>query len=222
MRSDSPSSPKAADLAHRILEAARHRLFTLGIRALTMDDLARDLGVSKKTLYVHFPGKEAIANKIVDFFGRNMRARFDAILDDNSLSFADKMCAISDTIGSAVSKINPAMLRELQTQAPGIYDRIDELRKKNIPYVFGRILREGQQAGHVRADLDVEFATQFWLQAMRGMMHPDILDQTGLQPRQVLEKAIPLFFNGVLTPEGRREFGRHASYCFDKQHPTMG
>lgn len=208
----------APNLAQRILEAARNRIFRAGLRALTMDELAGDLGISKKTLYVHFPGKGAIAEKIVEFIGRTMRKRFDEILDNTALSFSEKMCAISETIGNTLAKINPVMLRDLQRDTPALYQKIDELRQKNIPYVFGRLLREGQAAGQVRPDLDVDFATQFWLQAMRGLIHPDALDRLQLAPRQVLEKAIPLFFSGVLTPDGRKAFNRHAGTCFNQSH----
>lgn len=203
-----------SELAQRILEAARDRIFRSGLRALTMDDLARDLGVSKKTLYVHFPSKEAIAEQIVDFIGRTMRARFDAIFDNTKLSFSEKMCAISEHIGSTLAKINPAMLRDFQQQAPALFKKIDELRQKNIPYVFGRLLREGQAAGLVRAEVDVTFASEFWLQAMRGLMHPDTLERTQLSPRQTLDKAIGVFLGGVLSPAGRKDYENHL-----KKHP---
>jgi AcrR family transcriptional regulator len=215
---DSSPLSAATELAQRILETARTRIFRSGLRALTMDDLASELGVSKKTLYLHFPSKEAIAEQIVDFIGRNMRSRFDAIFDDRKLTFSQKMCAITEIIGNTVAKINPAMLRDFQRHAPAVFQKIDELRQKNIPYVFGRILRDGQKAGLVRPDIDINFATEFWLQAIRGLMHPDTLERTQFTPRQIIDQAIPLFFQGLLTSDGRKEFSRHSSSCLG--HPT--
>jgi len=201
-------------LAKRILETARDRIFRAGLRALTMDDLSSELGISKKTLYVHFPSKEAIAEKIVELIGRTMRGRFDAILDDTTLSFSEKMCAISELIGNTLAKINPMLLRDLQRDTPLLYQKIDELRQKNIPYVFGRLLREGQSEGLVRADFDIPFATEFWLQAIRGLMHPETIERTQLSPKQTLNKAIALFLGGVLSPAGRKNYEKHL-----KQHP---
>jgi AcrR family transcriptional regulator len=68
----STSIPPAADAAapaRRILGVVRERLFTYGYNALTMDVLAHDLGMSKKTLYVHFPSKDAIIGAIIDEIG---------------------------------------------------------------------------------------------------------------------------------------------------------
>jgi len=210
MTADSPLSADS-ELAQRILATARDRCFRLGLRALTMDDLAHDLGVSKKTLYVHFPSKSAIAEQIVAFIGRTMRARFDAILDNPALPFAQKLCAVIDIVGNAIAKVSPAMLRDLQRDAPDLLRKIEELRQKNAPYVFGRLLREGRAAGFVRPAVDIAFATEFWLQAVRGLMHPDSLERTQLTPRQVLDRAVPLFFNGLLTPSGREDYAGHAA-----------
>jgi len=173
-----------------------------------MDDLAHDLGVSKKTLYAHFPSKEAIADTVVDFIAQTMRSRFDTILNDPKLSFAEKLCAVIETIRNKLSKISPAMLHDLQRFAPVVYQKVDELRKKNIPYVFGRLLRDGIEAGMVRPDLDVEFATEFWLQAIRGLVDPETLDRLQLTPRQIIDKSVPLFYGGLLTAKGRKEYER--------------
>ena len=58
---ESDDSPPA-----RILRAAREQLFTAGYNALTMDALAHELGMSKKTLYAHFAGKDAMIAVIID------------------------------------------------------------------------------------------------------------------------------------------------------------
>ena len=98
------------------------------------------------------------------------------------------------------------MLRELQRYAPRIHRKIDELRQKNIPYVFGRLFRAGIAEGAVRADLDPDFAAQFWLQAIRGLTHPDTLAATHLTPRQTFEQALALFSGGLLTSAGRKDY----------------
>ncbi|HVU23520.1 MAG TPA: helix-turn-helix domain-containing protein, partial [Opitutus sp.] len=63
-----PAPTPAADPRTRIVTAARVHLFTYGYSALTMDDLARELGMSKKTLYVHFPGKDALVEAVLGQF----------------------------------------------------------------------------------------------------------------------------------------------------------
>src|ERR1035437_2727022 len=73
--------------SRRILDAARVHLFTYGYSALTMDNLAAELGMSKKTLYVHFPSKDALVEALIVGFTGEIRASADALFGDKTLSF---------------------------------------------------------------------------------------------------------------------------------------
>ena len=198
--------PGEESVTARILATAGGQLFTYGYNALTMDDLAHELGMSKKTLYLHFPGKDAIIGTIIDGIGRTIRAELEAVLNDPDLTFVQKLRAVIDVVAPRLAQTSPAMLRELQRYAPGIHRKIDELRRKNIPYVFGRLFRAGIAEGAVRADLDPDFAAQFWLQAIRGLTHPDTLASTQLTPAQTFEQALRLFAGGLLTSTGRKDY----------------
>jgi len=188
----------------RILAAAQRHLFAYGYNALTMDDLAHELGMSKKTLYQHFPGKDAIISTVFDQIGRALRGEMDEILNNPRLRFAEKLRAVINVVVPRLALLTPAMTRELQRYAPVIFQKIDDLRQKNIPYVFGRLFRDGIAEGAVRADVDPDFAALFWLQAVRGLVHPDMIAATKLSPAQTLEKALELFTHGLLTPAGRK------------------
>ena len=214
----SPAASVASSPALRILDVARARLFAFGYSALTMEELAHDLGMSKKTLYVHFPGKDAIIGAIIDEIGATIRTRMDVVLSDPKLTFTQKLCALNEIVGSNLAKASPGMLHDLQRFAPALYQKIDEVRQRNVPSVFGRLIRAGIAEGMVRPDVDPDFAVEFWLQAMRGLTHPTVLDRTQLTPRQTLEKAINLFFGGLLTAAGHRDYENHLASC--EKHPA--
>ena len=201
-----PPAPETDAPDHRILAAARQQLFKYGYNALTMDDLAHELGMSKKTLYQHYSGKDAIIDLIIDGIGRTARTEMDAILNNPRLTFAQKLRAVVDVVAPRLALLSPAMMRELQRYAPKIFQKIDELRQNNIPYVFGRLFRAGIEEGAVRRDLDPDFAALFWLQAVRGLVHPDTLAVTQLTTQQTLHKALELFTGGLLTPAGRKDY----------------
>ena len=208
--SRSPRSSPAATLSRtRILEVARTLLLAYGFNALTMDDLARELGMSKKTLYVHFPSKNALAEAILDGIGKSIRTRLEAVLSHPEFTFAQKLCGVIDVVGSVLGKVSPATFRDLQRNAPHLYQKIEAIRQKNIPFVIGSLIRTGIAEGMVRPEIDPAFAAEFWLQAIRGLIQPDILDRTQLTPKQTLEKGIHLFFNGLLTPAGRKDYEHH-------------
>ena len=214
-----PNLPTAAAAppAHRILDAARVRLFSYGYSALTMDELAHDLGMSKKTLYVHFASKDAIIDAIIEEIGQAIRDRMDTVLGNPDLDFTQKMCALIEVVGSNLAKASPGMLHDLQRFAPQLYQKIDDLRSRNVPSVFGRLIRTGLAEGKVRPEIDPDFAVEFWLQAIRGLIHPAVLERTQLAPRQTLEQGMRLFFGGLLSPAGRKDYDKHLSSC-EKHH----
>jgi AcrR family transcriptional regulator len=209
--------PVAAPPARRILDAARARLFSYGYSALTMDELAHELGMSKKTLYVHFPSKDAIIDAIIEETGQAIRNRMYAVLGNPRLDFTQKLCAVIEVVGSNLAKASPGMLHDLQRFAPQLYQKIDDLRSRNAPLVLGRLIRTGLAEGKVRPGIDPDFAVEFWLQAVRGLMHPAVLERTQLTPRQTLERAIRLFFGGILSPGGRKDYDKHLTFC--ENHP---
>ena len=205
MPAPTPSHSAFSAPAQRIIAAARAHLFTYGYSALTMDELAAELGMSKKTLYVHFPSKDALVEAILLQFVGEVRTSADALFSDQSLSFTAKLHRFSEAMVQRFSRIGPHLLRDLQRSAPKIYRKIEEFRHHNIPHIFGQILRQGQAAGMVRADLDPKLAIEFWRPAIQNLMHPDTLVRLQLRPDQVFTQAITLFFGGLLTPAGRKE-----------------
>src|SRR5262245_57720232 len=86
---DSTGGADAA--ATRILQQARLHFFAHGYSGFTMDDLAAELGMSKKTLYVHFAGKDVIIAAIIDDLGREIRAETDTLIHNRNLNFAEKL-----------------------------------------------------------------------------------------------------------------------------------
>lgn len=202
---DSRSSPAIETPAERILREARVHFFAHGYSAFTMDDFASELGMSKKTLYVHFAGKDEILRAVIEQLGQEIRSDAEALLRNRSLNFSEKLRGFAEGMAQRLATLHPRTVRDLQRFAPHLHRLVDEMRQKNIPYVFGRFIEEGQLSGMVRPDLHTAFAVEFYLQAMQGLFQPATLERLQLAPREVCARAIDLFFSGLLTSTGRKE-----------------
>lgn len=190
----------------RIRQQARELLFARGYNALTMAELATELGMSKKTLYVHFAGKEPLLREVILEFGQEVRAGAEVILRDPNLSFAEKLHRFAESMVQRLSHLNPHLIRDLQRYAPELHGLTEKVRRENIPFIFGRLISDGQAAGMVRAEVDPAFATEFLLHAMQGLQLPSTLQRLNLAPQEVFRQAINLFFGGLLTPAGRKDY----------------
>lgn len=203
------TSDKKTAVRDRILLQARRHLFTFGYSASTMDKLAGELGMSKKTLYVHFPNKDAIITSTINKFAAGVRTEADEILLQLHVSFIEKLRGFALTMIERLSHIRPEILRDIQRAAPHIYQHIDEARSASISYTFGRFVEEGQISGAVRDDMNPTFAGQFYMHAMQGMLNPITLERLNLTPAQTFDQAIRIFYTGLLTPKGQKEYEKN-------------
>ena len=202
-----PPAATAADndTRARILRLDRAAFFSRGYSAVTMDELATELGMSKKTLYLHFTSKDAILRTIIQDLGEEIRAEANTLLGNRTLNFAEKLRGFAEGMAQRLQLLTPHTLRDLQRHAPALHELVNEMRQRNIPYVFGRFVEEGQISGMVRTDLNSAFAVEFYLQAIQGLLQPATLERLHLAPREICARAIDLFFGGLLTPAGRKE-----------------
>ena len=208
MTSRSPNFCRDPDqqARRRILAQARATFFADGYSQFTMDALAAELGMSKKTLYVHFSGKDEIIAALIDDLAAEIRADADALLRNRELNLAEKLRGFVETMVERLSALHPRTVRDLQRFAPKLYAKIEAVRGVNLPYIFGRFVEAGQAEGMVRATLPPGFAIEYFLHAMQGLMNPATLERLRLAPREVVPMAIDLFFGGLLTNAGRKEY----------------
>jgi AcrR family transcriptional regulator len=191
----------ADDVAGRILRIAFELLIRDRYSGLTMDALAFALGMSKKTIYAHFASKDAIVAALIEAIGATIRRRIGEVIAGAD-AFPQKLAAALAIVGSYFAFLSPSMLQDLHRFAPHLYAEIDKLKERNIPTLFAGILRFGVEQGMVRSDIDLVFITEFWVQTIKGVHEPASLARTGLTPKAAFDKALDLFFRGILTPQG--------------------
>jgi AcrR family transcriptional regulator len=201
-----PAAVLSPELRERILHQAQVHFFTYGYSSFTMDDLATELGMSKKTLYVYFPGKETIIRSVLDAFAAEVRQEADKLLADPVLGFTEKLRGFALGLTELLSRITPAVLRDLRRFAPALHRHVEQLRGRNILYVFGRFVEAGQTAGMVRDDVSPVFAGEFYLHAMQGIMQPATLSRLNLPTDVAVDRALRIFFGGLLTTAGHKEY----------------
>jgi AcrR family transcriptional regulator len=195
-----------ADTRLRILRQGRADFFAHGYTSFTMDALAAELGMSKKTLYVHFAGKDEIVGAVIDDLAAEIRADADALFRNRNLNLAEKLRGFAEGMVERMAGLNPRTVRDLQRFAPKLYAKVEEVRGTTLPYVFGRFVEDGRDAGLIRTTVPSGFAIEFFLQAMQGMMHPTTLERMRTSPRELIPTAIDLFFGGLLTSAGRKQY----------------
>ncbi len=187
----------------RIVATARRHFFAYGFRAVTMDDIAREIGMSKKTLYAHFPGKSALVEAVLLDKIRDIETDLKQISSGSSSDFLTTLHQLLVRVQMHLEEIQPPFLRDLRREAPEMFTLVETRRREMIHQYFGRLVGEGQAAGIIREDVPTELIVEILLGATQAIMNPEKLTELGLTPKNGFSAIITVIFRGVVTKMGR-------------------
>ena len=140
----------------RILRKAREMFLEAGFVHVTMDDVAYQLGMSKRTLYEHVRSKRELLREAMLQQVRIITTGVTAIAENPDLNPTDKLRQLVLFASETVPRPSRQFLLDMQRSAPELWGEIDRHRSEAVQQSFRRIFEEGQSRGLFRGDLDVE------------------------------------------------------------------
>lgn len=167
----------------RIVAAARRHFFSHGFRSVTMDDLAEELGMSKKTLYAHFSGKAALLEAVILDKGRDIEADLERIAADAEADFEASLQRMLACMQKHTDEIGSAFVRDMRRESPDVFAIVEKRRREVFERFFGRLFNEGRRAGFIRKDIPVKFILEVLLGATEAVLNPKKMAELELTPK---------------------------------------
>jgi AcrR family transcriptional regulator len=149
-----------AGRAEQLLHQAMTIFLRLGIRSVNMADLATEMGVSKKTLYVHFKDKNDLIQRCMNAHCDEME-RVISESENNQGNAIDSELMIIDFVHKVISKMHPSMLYDLRKYHPIAFDTINKREDEIILSMVERNIKRGQVEGLYRNDINPELTARF-------------------------------------------------------------
>ena len=204
-KSSLQEAPVPADdpARRRIVIEARRHFMAHGFRGVTMDDLAAELGMSKKTLYAHFSGKTALLQAVLDDKLKSADADFGEITSKASTDFLGALHDLLACVRRHSEELQPAFMRDMAREAPELFQLVQARRRVLIQCHFGKLLGEGRKAGMIRKDIPVDLMIEILVGATDALVNPQKLSQLNLPAKTGLTAIVTIFLEGVLTGKGR-------------------
>ncbi len=206
MHSDSMKSNeliRQSSARQTIVARARQHFFALGFRSVTMDDLAKELGMSKKTLYVHFPSKSALLEAVFLNKFQEVEGELEQITSECSSDFLASMRQLLACIQRHMEEVQPPFMRDMRRWGMQTFQLVERRRRDLIHQYFGKLLVEGRRAGIIRKDIPTKIVAEVLLSAVQAIMNPAKLAELGIAPKTGFSAIITLVFRGVMTEKGR-------------------
>jgi len=200
-----PKKSTSDDAAReRIVAAARRNFFAKGFRGVTMDDLARELGMSKKTLYEHFSSKTALVEAAILHKFRGIYAELERITSGSSSAFPATLHQLLSYIQQQTGEIQPPFLRDIRRQ-PEMFNIVESGRREMIQRYLGKLIGRGRKAGVVRDDVPAELITEIILGALEKILNPAKMAELDITPKAGYAAIIAVILEGVITEKGRSQ-----------------
>ena len=187
----------------RILHKARELMFQTGVKHVTMDDLATQLGISKKTIYQYFKDKDALVSSVVE----NDLAKH-ALICNQSMQIADnavhEIFLLMTVLQELFSSMNPLTLFEIEKYYPLAFEKIKNHKDDYIFSMISANLEKGIAEGLYRKDVDVTILSKYRLETSLIPFNIHVFHPSKFDMLKVNLQIIEHFVYGVATLEGHK------------------
>ena len=188
----------------QIVEATRAHFFSHGFRSVSMDDLAAELAMSKKTLYAHFPSKIALLEAVLADKFADVEAKLEEITRAYPHDFPAALHELLASTQRELDEIKPPFVRDMRQKAPQVFKIVERRRAELIQRFFGKLFVEGQRTGMVRKDLPAKLMIEILLAAVQAIVNPAKVEELGLTPKTGFASVVKVILEGVITRKGRK------------------
>lgn len=192
----------------KILSSAVELFTQYGFKAITMDDIARRAGISKKTLYQHFANKDEVVNESVIWY-KNHNTENCATLLSGAENAIEAMVRILAYFDNLHKRINPVVLFELQRFFPEAYNTFrKQLESVDVAMIKENIL-QGIEEGLYRPDINAELMARFRLETSLMILQPNLMVNERQDLMSVSLEIGEHFLYGIMTPKGEKLYQKY-------------
>lgn len=191
------------DIKEKIIRGAEELFMKYGVRSISMDDIARHLSVSKKTLYQHFADKEDIVTMACRALLEKNAVEFTAIRHQ-SKNAIEELANISICLRRNVEDMNPSLLFDLQKYHPKAWSAWLTHKNKLVRESIVANIRQGISEGYYRQELKVEIIATMRLELVQLAFNEDVFPRDKFRMSEVQMEIFDHFVHGVVTEKGRK------------------
>jgi AcrR family transcriptional regulator len=180
--------------------------FKSGFYKITMDEIAKGLRISKKTIYKYFPSKKNLLEAIVNSFLLTTQNKILKKLDEQENSIF-KIKALSKLFAELSLKMNRKMLYDLQIHMPELWKTVESFREKLIRNIWENIIDQGKKEGYI-VEKPNDIIITYILSSIQSIIDPTFLINHNYSMNEAFKITFDLIIKGLLTPAGIKVYNK--------------
>lgn len=192
----------------RILQGAEELFLKCGIKSVTMDDIARHLSISKKTIYQFFSDK----NEIVDLLMRLKLADDKVALQkihDEADNVITEVFGLMKHLSQVFSKMNPNLFYDLQKYHPRTWKQFNDFKEECFESMVENAIKEGMKDELVRADIDTRIIARLRMEEIQLGFNAQVFPPDKFKIVDVQLELLDHFLHGICTLKGHKLINKY-------------
>lgn len=194
------------EVKEKVMRQVMEQIRTKSLKDITMDEIARELGMSKRTLYENFSNKEELIKQSVKFFMEDFHKKMESEVGKETNSIR-QILHLSLVMVSISSKVDLKKVEELQKTYPEIFSKMLNMHKKLSDEFLRDLLIEAQKQGYILKPIDVNIIRHL---IFVSIYEPstDVFKETRSKYKSIVLFAMHFFIiiRGICTKKGLEEF----------------
>ena len=174
-----------------------------GIRSVTMDDIAKSLHISKKTLYLYFANKAEIVHAASLRYFEDERARTDAIIAE-AKDPVHGVLLVVEASSKGLREMPSHMVYDVKKFYPESWKLFDEFKAEYLQRILLKNLQDGVAAGLYRKDMDLELVALMRMVQIESSINPGYFPPDKFTFEHVQVEQLRMFLHGIVTMKGKK------------------
>ena len=193
-----------------ILQSAKSIFMRYGLRSVTMDDVCREMGISKKTLYQFVCDKSDLVKKSIEHEIAADKSNVCKI-HEMKLNAIEEMLQVNNVVGEKLKNLHPSLLFEMQKYYPEAWAVMSQYRKEFIVKIIFDNIAKGQSEGIYRTDINPHIISKLYATKVELLTDPSVANSMDFTPLQLFEENIKYHIRRISNSKGQELLEQYLS-----------
>ncbi|MFT6970763.1 MAG: AcrR family transcriptional regulator [Roseivirga sp.] len=196
------------EVRDNIVAKAGELYMQYGIRSVTMDDIASQLSISKKTIYQYFKDKSELVNNVAEIHLKAEGQRFTGLteLSENSVH---ELMLLSSCLRDSMREMKVNLMHELQKFYPKAWKMYEQFKGDVMKVSIIKVITRGQEEGYFRPQIDPELIAIMRIEQVQTFIIGNHFPKGKRSLEEVQMQLFDHFIHGLFTIEGHQLFNQY-------------
>ncbi len=207
------------DLQNRIIATTLKMMMRVGISSTTMDHIAKECGISKRTLYEQFPDKLTLITKALHFGQEKQCGKLAEVFNTSKSSF-EAILNVYKLIRDNIGNTSQALIEDIRRLYPALYLEHIEANRNSTRYLI-ETLKQAQAEGYVREDMNIETAGAIFTIMLQNAKQTTTIIGYDISLKEILDQGFITFLRGMASNKGIEVIDQFLDNIANKKYNTQ-